>query len=102
MSFARVRLQPLARQARLFTTSPYRQSVVDSAKDTLKKVDRSVSDAAVKGIEKGGMFTLGDAVPEIMLPEESIFCPSGLALRTEAPDYLYPIIAIQPPATFPR
>ena len=54
MSFARVRLQPLARQARLFTTSPYRQSVLDSAKEAAKKVDRTVSDAAVKGIETGG------------------------------------------------
>ena len=57
MSFARLRLQPLARQARLFTTSPNRQSAVDSAKETVKKVDRTISDAAVKGIEKGGMFS---------------------------------------------
>ena len=76
MSFTRLRLQPLTRQARLFTTSPYRQSVVDSAKDTLKKVDRTVSDAAVKGIEKGGMY----AVPELILPKESISCPLSLAL----------------------
>ena len=54
MSLVRARLQPLARQARLFTTSPHRQSVLDTAKDTVKKVDRTVADAAVKGIEKGG------------------------------------------------
>ena len=58
MSFARLRLQPLARQARFFTTSPYRTSVLDTAKEAVKKVDRTVADAAVKGIEKGGMFTL--------------------------------------------
>ena len=101
MSFARVRLQPLTRQARLFTTSPYRQSVVDSAKDTLKKVDRTVSDAAVKGIEKGGMFTQSDAVPKFLLPKESISCPLSLALQTEAPSHLCAII-IQLLATFPK
>ena len=45
----------LTRQARLFSTSPaVRKSVVDSAKDAAKKVDRTISDAAVKGIETGG------------------------------------------------
>lgn len=40
---------------RLFSTAPaLRKTAVDAAKDTLKKVDRTVSDAAVKGIEKGG------------------------------------------------
>lgn len=101
MSFTRVRLQPLARQARLFTTSPYRQSVVDSAKDTLKKVDRTVSDAAVKGIEKGGMFTPSDAVPDFMLPKESIPCPVGLTLQAEVPKHLCAIV-IQLLATLSR
>ena len=46
----------IVRQARLFSTSPRTQkTVVDSAKDAVKKVDRTVSDAAVKGIETGGM-----------------------------------------------
>jgi uncharacterized protein YjbJ (UPF0337 family) len=44
----------LTRQARLFSTSSaIRKSVVDSAKDVAKKVDRTISDAAVKGIETG-------------------------------------------------
>ncbi|KAF2433817.1 hypothetical protein EJ08DRAFT_573642, partial [Tothia fuscella] len=42
------------RQARLFTTSiRYQKSAVEIGKDALKKVDRAVSDAAVKGIETG-------------------------------------------------
>jgi len=42
---------------RTFTTSPLaRKSIVDSAKDGLKAVDRSVSDTLVKGIETGGTF----------------------------------------------
>lgn len=45
----------IARQARLFSTSPIvRKSPVETVKDAAKKVDRTVSDAAVKGIEKGG------------------------------------------------
>lgn len=44
----------LTRQARLFSISPaVRKSVVDSAKDAAKKVDRTISDVAVKGIETG-------------------------------------------------
>ena len=79
MSFARLRLQPLARQARLFTTSPYRQSVLDSAKDAAKKVDRTVSDAAVKGIEKGGMSTPYQCCSSalLLLPSRA-FCPVSL------------------------
>lgn len=45
----------VARNARLFTTSArFQKSTVDSVKDAAKKVDRTVSNAAVKGIEKGG------------------------------------------------
>jgi len=47
-----------ARQAnavRLFTTTTrMNKGPIDVAKDVLKKVDRTVSDAAVKGIETGG------------------------------------------------
>ncbi|KAF2201519.1 hypothetical protein GQ43DRAFT_349577, partial [Delitschia confertaspora ATCC 74209] len=40
--------------ARFFSTTPAaRKSVVDSAKDVLKKVDKTVANQAVKGIEKG-------------------------------------------------
>lgn len=46
--------QALARQARLFSTSvPARKSAVDAAKDAVKNVDKTISQAAVKGIEKG-------------------------------------------------
>lgn len=44
-----------ARQARLFSTSPIaRKSPVEVVKDAAKVVDRTISDAAVKGIETGG------------------------------------------------
>lgn len=36
-------------------TASYNKGAVDATKDTLKKADRTVSDAAVKGINKGGM-----------------------------------------------
>ena len=45
----------ITRQARLFSTSPIvRKSPVETVKDAAKKIDRTVSDAAVKGIETGG------------------------------------------------
>jgi len=47
----------LRNQGRLFSTSPItRKTIVETAKDALKAVDRTISDAAVKGIETGGMF----------------------------------------------
>lgn len=46
----------IARQARLFSTSHIaRKSPVEAVKDAAKAVDRTISGAAVKGIEKGGM-----------------------------------------------
>jgi hypothetical protein len=49
--------QAIARQARLFSTAPIaRKSVVDSAKETVQQVDKTVAQAAVKGIEKGGTY----------------------------------------------
>ncbi|CAO2656078.1 Nn.00g048810.m01.CDS01 [Neocucurbitaria sp. VM-36] len=46
--------QQLARQVRLFSTTPIaRKSPVETVKDAAKVVDRTVSDIAVKGIEKG-------------------------------------------------
>ena len=46
--------QQITRQVRLFSTTPRAQkSVVDSVKDAAKAVDRTISGAAVKGIEKG-------------------------------------------------
>ncbi|KAK5006889.1 hypothetical protein LTR16_009256, partial [Cryomyces antarcticus] len=48
----------LARSARLFSTSArYQKSPVDTIKETAKAVDRTISDAAVKGIEKGEQAT---------------------------------------------
>lgn len=48
------RALPLAR-TRFFSTSPLaRKSAVDTAKDTAKAADRTIADAAVKGIEKSG------------------------------------------------
>jgi hypothetical protein len=35
-------------------TAPCNKGPVDATKETLKKADRTVSDAAVKGIDKGG------------------------------------------------
>ncbi|RII05801.1 hypothetical protein CUC08_Gglean009016 [Alternaria sp. MG1] len=50
--------QQIARQARLFSTTPVaRKSPVDAIKDAAKAVDRTISGAAVKGIEKGGTYT---------------------------------------------
>ncbi|KAI4164969.1 MAG: hypothetical protein LQ342_001245 [Letrouitia transgressa] len=48
------RTLPIARARLLSTTPLVRKSAVDTAKDAAKNVDRKVSDAAVKGIEKGG------------------------------------------------
>merc|ERR1711981_1189076 len=46
--------QSIIRQARLFSTAPrLYKGPVETAKDTLKQVDRTISDAAVSGIEKG-------------------------------------------------
>jgi hypothetical protein len=39
----------------LSTTARLHKGPVEAAKDTLKSVDRTVSDVAVAGIEKGGM-----------------------------------------------
>ena len=47
--------QVVARNVRLFSTSvTLRKGPVETAKDAVKNVDRTVSDTAVAGIEKGG------------------------------------------------
>lgn len=46
---------PLTRTRFFSTTFPAQKTATEAAKDTLKSVDRTISDAAVKGIEKGGM-----------------------------------------------
>ncbi|KAI9807975.1 MAG: hypothetical protein M1825_005282 [Sarcosagium campestre] len=53
MSSAMLRTSVL-RATRTFSTTPLaRKSASEVAKDTIKAADRTVSDAAVKGIEKG-------------------------------------------------
>ncbi|KAJ4300668.1 hypothetical protein N0V90_002755 [Kalmusia sp. IMI 367209] len=57
----------IARQARLFSTSPIaRKSPVETVKDAAKAVDKTISGAAVKGIEKGekAAEAIKHAVPE--------------------------------------
>jgi hypothetical protein len=44
----------IAQRAAFSTASPLHKTVVDSAKDTLKSVDRAVSDKLVDGIDIGG------------------------------------------------
>lgn len=44
-------------------TAPYSKGPIDTTKDTLKKADRTVSDAAVKGIDKGGKLSLFSMCP---------------------------------------
>lgn len=78
----------MARQARFFATSPYRKSVVDAAKDAVKKVDRTVADVAVKGIEKGGMFPL----PMLQIPSDGHSKPHILAIANFIKDL--PILII--------
>ena len=58
MSFiARAAFRRAAFAPRAFSTSfAVRKSPVEAAKDTLKSVDRAVSDKLVDGIEIGGMF----------------------------------------------
>ena len=46
----------IIRNARLFSTNArFQKSAVDTLKEAAKTVDRTISDAAVKGIETGGM-----------------------------------------------
>ncbi len=58
LAFARIRATAFARSSgpfvRAFSSTPQvSKSVIDSAKDAAKVIDRTVADVAVKGIEKG-------------------------------------------------
>jgi isoleucyl-tRNA synthetase len=54
--------QQITRQVRLFSTTPIaRKSPVETIKDAAKVVDKTISGAAVKGIEKGGTYTIPPA-----------------------------------------
>jgi hypothetical protein len=64
--------QQIARQARLFSTTPVaRKSPVETIKDAAKAVDRTISGAAVKGIEKGGTYTSSHNIPHLHTPYPS-------------------------------
>jgi hypothetical protein len=46
----------IIRSARLFSTNArYQKSAIDTLKETAQAIDRTISDAAVKGIETSGM-----------------------------------------------
>jgi hypothetical protein len=52
----------IIRNARLFSTNArFQKSAAETVKDAAKVVDRTISDAAVKGIEKGGTSSLSPA-----------------------------------------
>lgn len=62
MSFLYQSTRALARTSRpsvryFSTTLQQRKTATDTIKDSVKQVDRTVSDAAVAGIEKGGVFS---------------------------------------------
>ncbi len=79
---------PLATRTRFFSTSPLaRKSAVDAAKDAAKTIDRTVADAAVKGIEKGGKSSpilshplSSSPIPSLPYPP-FFFVPSILATK---------------------
>lgn len=49
----------IIRNARLFSTNArFQKSAAETVKDAAKVVDKTISDAAVKGIEKGGTSSL--------------------------------------------
>lgn len=65
---------------RAFSSSPWHsKGPIDATKETLKKVDRTVSNAAVKGIEKGGTFQYQDP-----LNQDEKLIKVGLEQATEA------------------
>ena len=68
---------------RAFATSPLAQkSPVDTAKNAVKQADKTVSQAAVSGIEKGGM-------PPASSPVTSSHCFRGTPLRKKRPKSSY-------------
>ena len=53
--------QTVARNVRLFSTSVrvrQNKGPIEGAKDAVKTVDKTISQQIVKGIEKGGKFTV--------------------------------------------
>lgn len=65
MSFLTSRMPMVARRvvnpaivARFSTSQPTQKGPVEVTKDAINKVDRTVSDAAVKGIDKGSKYIL--------------------------------------------
>ena len=74
----------LARQARLFSTTPIaRKSPVETVKDAAKVVDRTISDAAVKGIETGGRSSIPlSSIPPSKTPIHNPSCNNLLKARS--------------------
>jgi hypothetical protein len=49
----------IIRNARLFSTNArFQKSAIDTLKETAQAIDRTISDAAVKGIETSGMSSI--------------------------------------------
>ena len=57
-------------------SSRFQKSVVDHTKDALKSVDRTVSDAAVTGIDKSGKFCFIKFLHDGPLEDRSLGYPS--------------------------
>lgn len=64
----------IAQRAAFSTASPLQKTVVDSAKDTLKTVDRAVSDKLVDGIDTAS--TSSPPFPSLPLPTADTSPPS--------------------------
>lgn len=56
----------VARTRFLSSTVSYQKGPIETTKETLKKIDRTISNAAVKGIETGGM-SIQDSSTECFL-----------------------------------
>lgn len=63
---SRVATTPSIAFRSISSTARLQKGPVETAKDTLKKADRTVSDAAVKGINKGGKCTCGSEIRYIL------------------------------------
>lgn len=60
---AQAQTASIAQRAAFSTASPLQKTVVDSAKDTLKTVDRAVSDKLVDGIDTASTSSLPFPTP---------------------------------------
>ncbi len=74
------------------TTAVQSKTATEAIKDTVKSVDRVVSDAAVSGIEKGGKpsFLPFPATPFAMIRKNKIPCMGKDQIFTPLSTLLYP------------